>query len=59
MAGYLEGRASAVDIFNFLDNMRYNNPDKHNFNQMKKFFTDVVFNIQNKINQFLNLYIQF
>lgn len=49
MAGYLEGRATAIDIFHFYDNMRYNNPKKFQFQQMKNFFNDVVFNLQKKI----------
>ena len=49
MAGYLEGRATALDIFNFYDNLKFNNPEKSLFIQMKKFFNEVVFNLQKKI----------
>lgn len=49
MAGYLEGRVSAEDIFNFYENMRQNNPHKVQFEQMRDFFNKVLFNLQKKI----------
>ncbi len=47
LAGYLEGRVTAIDIFNFYNNMRSNGID--NFQKLKKFFLEVVSSIQNKI----------
>lgn len=49
MAGYLEGRVSAIDTFNFYDNLRFNNPHKAQFKQMKTFFKQVLYNLQKKI----------
>jgi hypothetical protein len=43
----LEGRVTAIDIFNFYNNMRSNGID--NFQKLKKFFLEVVSSIQNKI----------
>jgi hypothetical protein len=49
MAGYLEGRATALDMFHFYDNLKFNNPYKTQFIEMKNFFIKVVSNLQRRI----------
>jgi hypothetical protein len=49
MAGYLEGRATALDMFYFYDNLKFNNPYKTQFTKMKNFFDQVVYSLQKKI----------
>lgn len=50
LAGYLEGRMSAEDIYNFYENLRINNDgDGNSFAQMYNFFVEVAESIKKKV----------
>lgn len=51
LAGYLEGRATAMDIFHFYNNLRENTKKKERtyWERMKKFFSEVVSVMQNRV----------
>lgn len=52
-AGYLEGRLTAIDIYNFYDNIRVNNKKNAvDFDNMRKFFKSVNMHIAKKILDF-------
>ncbi len=55
-AGYLEGRMTANDIYNFYNNIRVNNkPNAIDFENMRKFFKSVNIYISKKLSEFPNM----
>jgi hypothetical protein len=53
LAGYLEGRMTAGDIFNFYNNLKLNNIDKHKigYSKMENFFEKVAISFTSRINK--------
>jgi hypothetical protein len=56
LAGYLEGRMTADDIFNFYNNLRQNNMRKHKapWDKMYNFFNEVAVNFSKRIHDMRN-----